>query len=125
MTILARFALFGVVAAFAASLTSPDDAQGRVFAIVFFTLVGLGILYDIGRLCLAWYKRQERDVDALLSGTCPKCGAQGKMEVTSDCDGIDSAGFRLKETEIVCLRCHAELRIGNGEGGPVVTRLNF
>lgn len=125
MTILARFALSGVVAALASSLTSPDEAQGRVFAIVFFTLVGLGLLYDIGRLCLAWYKRQERDVDALLSGTCPKCGAQGKMEVTSDDESVSDDGFRIKTTEIVCLRCHAELRIGNGEGGPVVTRLNF
>lgn len=95
------------------------------FGISFATGLVTAATFDVVRRILTWLTRQEDDIADLLTGSCPRCKSRLSLEVTSDDESLSADGFRIKTTEVQCQRCGAELRIGNGECGPIVTRLNF
>lgn len=103
MTILARFAISGVIAAIASSLTSPDEAQGRVLGIVFFTLVGIALIFDTVRLGLAWFKRD--DTAMISRRQCPDCRTEKSLEVTSDEWTTDPEGRHMRVVVLACTNC--------------------
>lgn len=102
MTLLARFAISGVIAAFASSLVSPEEAQGRVMGIVFFTLVGIGLLYDIVRLGLAYRNRQS---SMIAKRQCPECRTPKSLEVTSDEMVSSPENVQYREVVLSCTNC--------------------
>lgn len=102
MTILARFAISGVIAAIASSLVSPEEAQGRVMHMIFFTLIGIGLLYDIVRLCLAYRNRQSR---MIAKRQCPSCKSTEALEVTSDAWTTDPHGNKFRSVVLACINC--------------------
>ena len=122
MTILARLAFSGVISAIAASLTSPDDAQGYVMRVTFVSIFALFLLFDALRLLYSWITRNDRMVADLSAGQCPDCKALMTMEVTSEDERTDD-GFSYRQTDITCKRCDGDFAIYSSEGGPIVKRI--
>ena len=122
-TKLIMLATSGIAGVLAVRLTGTEG--WTAFGLSFATGIVTAATFDVVRRCLTWLTRQEDDIDHLLTATCPRCERQMTLEVTSDDESVSDDGFRIKTTELQCSRCGAELRIGSGEGGPVVTRLNF
>lgn len=102
MTLLARFAISGAIAAFASSLVSPEEAQGRVLGIVFFTLVVLGLIFDTVRLGHAWFNR---DAGMIAKRQCPDCRTPKSLEVTSDEMVWSPENVQYREVVLSCTNC--------------------